>query len=277
MSKLYEDLINIIEYEPDKDVELQVQKWCKTLQRISDINNVLPSMLLLYILFLYWFGGLKGSILYIALLVVCLVLYKSYNKRQKAKINNMMSGCCFNKQLTGNMVIARYARGVRDAKKLLPAIGNSLFYLGKFEEGKRVMDLVKKYCDTPEGNAPRAIYYAMVARTELDKETVKHYIKELEMLMQEVKAPYIAKSYEVVSKYPLTLAAEEKGDYNKALELIKANENDPIISRVSVNYRLYKIAKAAGLEAEATKHSTFVLEHGGDTFYRRELEGVNRG
>ena len=67
---------------------------------------------------------------------------------------------------------------------------------------------------------------------------------------------------------------EENGDYAKALEVFEQNENDPLLQKVNLNYHLCKIAKKAGLDAEAAKHRAFVLKHGGDTFYKKELEAT---
>ena len=83
---------------------------------------------------------------------------------------------------------------------------------------------------------------------------------------------YIINTYNVISKYPTIIEVEEKGDYTKALELFTENEKDTVLQKVNRNYRLYKIAKSAGLEEEASKHKGFVLENGGDTIYKRELE-----
>jgi len=38
---------------------------------------------------------------------------------------------------------------------------------------------------------------------------------------------------------------------------------------------LHKIAVAAGMEEEAAKHREYVVENGGDTFYKSELEAFN--
>ena len=76
------------------------------------------------------------------------------------------------------------------------------------------------------------------------------------------------------SKYPLIMDAEEKGDYTKATELLQIDEKASELVKVNINYRLYKVAKVAGLEEEAAKHRAYVLEKGGDTFYKKELENV---
>ncbi len=271
MSKLYEDLLNIIDFQPDREEEAKTEKYLKILNRIWNLQITLPVMSLVLALFLYWFGGYIGCFLDAILLVVCISIYKRYRKRYKARLTNLIKECNFNKLLTAYMVMVRYARSRKDTQELLSAIGNTLFYLGEFEEAKKVMDLVEKYGDTPDGNAYRVSLYAAIARCQMDKDGVVYYTKELEKLLSQVKLPYITKAYENILRYPLLMEIEEKGDYAKALELLKEEEDEQLLNTLNRNYRLYKIAKAAGMEEEASKHRAFVLENGGDTFYKKEL------
>ena len=87
------------------------------------------------------------------------------------------------------MVMARYyVRKTPKVGALLSCIAGTLFYLGNFEEAKKVLDLICKYCDTPEGNAYRVSLYAMIKAQEKDKEAVAFYVKELETLMSRLQS-----------------------------------------------------------------------------------------
>lgn len=277
MSKLYKDLTDIIDFEPDKDEEMRTEKYCKNLRRNGDIIVSAVIILGVAAIFCIYAEISWGFYGYIIFAIVSLVLFKRYQRKYNTRVNSLVNDeCNINKALTAYMVMARYY--VRKTKKsgiLLSCIASTLFYQGKFAEAKKVLDLIRKYCDTPEGNAYRVSLYAMVASREKDKKAVEHYVKELEALMSQANSPYMTTSYSIISRYPLILEAEEKGDYAKALELLATNEKDSLLKKVNVNYRLYKVAMAAGMEEEASKHRAFVLENGGDTFYKRELEGVN--
>lgn len=274
MGKLYDELTHIIEYKPDAEVEKQADKWCKTLYKVLDFNNVFPTMMLLFVLFLYWFGGIKGCVLFVVLITTFVICYKSYNGRKKVWTMKMMNECDFNKILTVNMTIARNARRSRDRKNLLPGIGNTLFYLGRFEEAKKVADLYKKNENNSVSDWYRVTLCAIIAGYEMDRETVERCIKELEELMPQVEKTNKTQEYESIKSILPKMDAEEKGDYAKAKELMTLSENATKLDKVRINYGLYKVAKVAGLDDEATKHRDFVLENGGDTFYKRELESV---
>lgn len=272
MSKLYNDLINIIDFVPDKEEEKATEKYFRRLQDIFNFQNSFPIFILIFVLFLYCFGGYMGCILFVALIVVFVLIYKRHQKRFMTRMDSSVKKCIFSKSLTQFMVMSRYTRRPKEAQAVLPAIGNTLFNLGRFEEARRVAQLMKKYCDTPIGNMHRISLCAAIARYEMDKSGVEQYTQELQMLIPQVNTPYITKLYEGISKYPLYMEIEEKCDYARALELLKDEPNDPLLQKVSRNYRLCKIAMSAGLNDEAAKHRAFVLENGGDTFYRRELE-----
>ena len=274
MPKLYDDLINIIDFVPDKDEELKTEKYFKTLEAIGNFYTNFIPLMVLFVLFLYWFGGVGGCLLYVVFLIVCITIYKRYKSSNKARMERIMAGCDLNKMLTEFIVMARFVRGTKGAESLLPSISYVLYYMGKFDEAKKVINLVCKHCNTLVGNAHRLFLYTIIARREMDKESEEQYIRELEKLMTQVNTPVLIKAYENICKYPLIMEAEENGDYSKALELMEEYENENLLAKVSRNYGLYKIAKNAGLEAETSKHRAFVLEHGGDTFYKRELEGV---
>lgn len=276
MSKLYDDLLNIIDFRPDKEEEQVAEKYLRTSNSIFNYRNSLPVFIFLFVLSLYRFGDYIGCILILVLLIVFLILYGCHHKKYQTRISSLVNKCMFSKALTPFMVMSRYTRRAKEAQAVLPAIGNALFYLGRFEEAKNVARLMKKYCDTPTGNMHRISLCAAIARYEMDKSGVEQYTRELQMLIPQVNTPYITKLYEGILKYPLYMEVEESCDYARALEILREEPNESLLQKVSRSYRLCKIAMSAGLNDEAQKHRAFVLENGGDTFYRRELEGTIR-
>ena len=276
MPKLYYELVNIIDFVPDKEEEQVAEKFLKTSNSIYNYRNSFPVLIFLFVLFLYCFGGYIGCILFVVVLIVFLFLYRCHHKKYQTRMSSLVNKCIFNKALTQFMVMSRYTRRTKEAQAVLPAIGNTLFNLGRFEEAERVAQLMKKYCDTPIGNMHRVSLCAAIARYEMDKSGVEQYTRELEMLIPKVNTPYITKLHEAILKYPMYMEVEESCDYARAEELLKEEPNDSLLKKVSRSYRLCKIAMSAGLDEKAEKHRDFVLENGGDTFYRRELEGTIR-
>ena len=277
MSKLYKDLSDIIDFKPDKDEEALCEHNMKKVKVASDI--IISAVILLGIVAIFciyakiqW--GIYGFIVFS---VVSLIFFQCYQRKYGVRVNSLLNDKCdVNKAFTAYMVMARYyVRKTPKVGALLSCIAGTLFYLGNFEEAKKVLDLICKYCDTPEGNAYRVSLYAMIKAQEKDKEAVAFYVKELETLMSQANSPYMTTSYNTISKYHLIMEAGETGDYAKATELLQTDEKASVLKRVNINYRLYKVAKVAGMEAEAAKHRAYVIEKGGDTFYKKELENVN--
>ncbi len=276
MGRLYKDLTNIIDYEPDKDEQIKTEKYCKNLRIIADI--LISAVILLGVAAIFCiYADIKwGFYGYLIFDIVSVLLFKRYQKKYGTRLNTLVNECNINKALTAYMVMAQYYKGkTRKSGPLLSCIASVLFYLGKYEEGKKVLNLIPKYCNTPEGNAYRIALSAMVVARDKDKEAVAQCIKELETLMAQRKTSYMTVSYDIISRYPMIMEAEEKGDYAKAVELLPLDEKDSRLKRVNVNYRLYKVAMIAGMDAEAAKHREYVLENGGDTVYKRELEVSN--
>lgn len=277
MSKLYNELKNIIDFEPDCEEEIRAEKYCKSLHVIADI--LISAVIILGIATIFCIYAEMLWVFYVFLIftILSLVLFGGYKRKLGVRVNSLVNDeCNINKALTAYMVMARYyKRKTKRAGVLLLNISGVLCYLGKIEEAKKVLDLIRKYCDTPEGNAYRVSMYAMIASREKDKEAVAQYVNELEELISKAGSPYMITSYNIISKYPLIMDAEENGDYAKALELLKIDEEkDSILKKVNVNYRLYKVAKVAGLEEEADMHRAYVLEKGGDTIYKKELVNI---
>lgn len=277
MQKLYDKLTDIIDFELDKDEEIREEERCNQenliLNALFSINIIFTG----FAMFCLSEKNIWGVLPFVISLVTSVIIIKHCKKRNFERINILINvECNFNKVLTVFLVRSRYKAYATDINHiLLSDISNTLFYLGKFEEAKRTIDLIEKYCDTPMGNALRVFFYAMLARFNMDKEAVESCIKELDIIMSQINKPYITKSYAIALNYPLMIEVEERGDYAKALELLQEDENTSELERLSINYRLYKIAKVAGMEEEAAKHRAFVLEKGGDTFYKRELESVS--
>lgn len=277
MSKLYNDLVNIIDFEADREEEVRTEKYCKSLQVIANILSSVVIILGIATIFCVYAEMLWVFYVFLIFTIVSLVLFGCYKKKYGVRVNRLINDeCNINKALTSYMVIAQYyKRKTKRAGVLLLNISSILCYLGKFEEAKKVLELIRKYCDTPEGNAYRASMYAMIASREKDKEAVAQCVNELEEMISKAGSPYMTTAYNIISKYPMIMEAEENGDYAKALELLEIDEEEASnLKKVNVNYRLYKIAKVAGLEEEAAKHRAYVLEKGGDTIYKKELENI---
>ncbi len=277
MGKLYDDVMKIIDFQLDKDTENAEEQFLikerKVWYCLFFANIVVLSFAIFCIIDEFWLGFLTFPIFSL----ICVIFFRYRGIKKQKQINGLMiDECNFTKVLTIYLVRVRYHGSSQKVRHvLLWNTSSSLFYLGRFEEGKKVIDLVKKHCDTPEGKAARLFYYAMVARIRMDKEAVNACIKELDALMPNIKTPYIIKTYDTISKYPIGMETEEKGDYDKAKELIKQDEKQGTLLKLSANYRLYKVAIAAGMNDKAKEHRDFIIKNGGDTFFKKELINEN--
>ena len=158
----------------------------------------------------------------------------------------------------------------------LTAMVSEAWINGFYTKPRVDKELLEKYSDTSIAKSYRYSLLAMVALIEKDRDVINKCIEEMETLVSQSPEMYIREAYHVISKYPAMLDAEENGDYAKMSELLELDDAKTFtLKKVSANYRLYKVATVAGLEEEAAKHRGYVIENGGDTFYKKELEAAN--
>lgn len=274
MNELYKEVREIINFELDKAEEGRTHKYCKNLRIIGGVLTaliVVAGILGIYCVYadIHW-----GFYAFLAFTLLSVVLFKVYQTKNITRLTQLANDdCCVIKPLTAYVVMLQYSRRAKNCDAVLQCIGSMLFYMGKFKECKAVAGLLEKYSDTIVGKSYRYSLLAMVALVEKDRETVKTCIGEIETLVSQTPAQYVREAFHIISKYPEILEAEESGDYAKMMELLELDDAKTFtLKKISANYRLYKVAIVAGLKEEASKHRAYVVEKGGDTFYKKELE-----
>lgn len=262
MTELYKEVRGIINFELDQTEEENVRKYCKNLRMISRI--LMPMIVIAGIFGIYCiYADIHWGFYAFVAFAFCSVIFKT--AYQKKYINHLMqlvnNDCSVAKALTGYIVMLEYSRGVKNCDSMLQCIGSLLFYMGKFEECKAIAGLMDKYYDTNVVKAYRYSLLAMVALMEKDTDTINSCIEELETLVSQSIEQYVRDAHRLISRYPEILEAEETGDYAKVVEIAEANDDAKTFTpkKVASNYRLYKVAIAAGMEAEAAKHRAYVL------------------
>ncbi len=274
MNELYKEVMGIINFELDKAEEERIHKYCKNLRIIGGVLTALIILAGIFGIYCVYADIHWGFYAFLAFTLLSVVLFKVYQTKNITRLTRLTNdGCCVIKPLTAYVVMLQYSRRAKNCDAVLQCIGSMLFYMGKFEECKAIAGLLEKYSDTIVGKSYRYSLLAMVALIEKDRETVKTCIEEIETLVSQTPAQYVREAFRIISKYPEILEAEESGDYAKMMELLELDDAKTFtLKKVSTNYRLYKVAIVAGLEEEASKHRAYVLEKGGDTFYKKELE-----
>ncbi len=276
MNDLYKDIMEVVNFELDLDEQKKAHKYCKNLRMMAGILTTLIVLLGVFAIYCIHADVRWGFYAFLVFAVLCIVISKTYKRKYAQRVVRLINDCSVNKGLAAHVAMASYVRKGEKGDTILSCIGSVLFYLGKMEECKKIADLLDKYCDTVIGNAYAISLRSMVALYEKDRETLGKCLNEFATIASQSSAQYITMAYDVIKRYPMILEAEENGDYANALELLKLDEKkEPVIKKVSANYRLYKVAKAAGMEAEASEHRSYVLQNGGDTFYKKELETAN--
>lgn len=276
MKELYNEVRQIIDFELDAAEEKYSFAYCRNLWRASGILTslvVIGGIFGIYCIYadIHW-----GFYIFFAFALGSVICFKAYRKKYMKHVAQLFNDdCCVIKALTAYVVMLKHSRRGENGEALLAWIGTTLFYLGKFDECKEIVGLIEENFDTNIGKAYRCSLLAIVALYERNEETIELCKKELETAVSQMPERYAREAYSVISKYPEIMEAEENGNYDKMVLLLKTNNGqNTTLKKVSENYRLYKVAKAAGMEMEAAEHRAYVLEKGGDTFYKKELENV---
>ncbi len=276
MKELYKEVRENVNFELDEEELQKVIKYCKTCRAIAYDN--LPLIVIGFAVTLYCISvDIYWVLLFFLLYLIILNIWKrSYQKKYAMYLLGLANDDCnVAKALTAFVTMIKYTKRKKTLVIILGNIGSFLFYMGKFEECQKVTGLLDKYYDTPVSKAYVLSLRAMMALYRKDKGLVEKCIKDFETLMSQCSERYISDAYKVVARYPAIMDAEESGDYVKMTELLQTDdEKDVTLKKVTANYRLYKVAKTAGLEEKAERHRTYVLEKGGETFYKKELECI---
>ena len=278
MNELSKEVREIINFELEQTEEARAHKYCKKLRVIGVVLAVLVVVAGIFGIYCVYADIHWGFYAFLVFALISVALFKVYQTKNIMRLTQLTNDdCCVIKPLTAYVVMLQYSRRAKNYDTVLQCIGSMLFYMGKFEECKAVAGLLEKYSDTSIAKSYRYSLLAMVALIEKDRDVINKCIEEMETLVSQSPEMYIREAYRVISKYPAMLDAEENGDYAKMSELLELDDAKTFtLKKVSANYRLYKVATVAGLEEEAAKHRGYVIENGGDTFYKKELEVANR-
>ena len=277
MKELCKEVREIIDFELDKAEEERTHKYCKNLRIMGVVLTVLIAAAGIFGIYCVYADIHWGFYAFLAFALLSVVLFKVYQAKNITRLTRLTNDdCCVIKPLTAYVVMLQYSRRAKNCDAVLQCIGSMLFYMGRFEECKAVAALLERYSDTNIGKSYRYSLLAMVALLEKDSDTILKCIEEIETLVSLSPELYVREAYRVISKYPEILKAEESGDYIKMEELLESDDAKTFtLKKVSANYRLYKVAAVAGMEAEASEHRAFVIQNGGDTFYKKELELID--
>lgn len=278
MNELGKEVREFINFELDQAEEARAHKYCKNLRVTGVVLAVLVVAAGIFGIYCVYADIHWGFCAFLVFALLSVVLFKVYQAKNITRLTRLTNDdCCVIKPLTAYVVMLQYSRRAKNYDTVLQCIGSMLFYMGKFEECKAVSGLLEKYSGTSIAKSYRYSLLAMVALVEKDRDVIDKCIEEMETLVSQSPEVYIREAYRVISKYPAMLDAEENGDYVKMSELLELDDAKTFtLKKVSANYRLYKVATVAGLEEEAAKHRGYVIENGGDTFYKKELEAANQ-
>lgn len=276
MNELSKEVGEILNFELEQAEEARTHKYCKRLRVIGVVLALLVVVAGIFGIYCVYADIHWGFYAFLVFALLSVVLFKVYQAKNIMRLTRLTNDdCCVIKPLTAYVVMLQYSRRAKNYDTVLQCIGSMLFYMGKFEECKAVAGLLEKYSDTSIGKSYRYSLLAMVALLVKDKETIVKCIEGMETLVSQTPEQYVREACRIISKYPEILEAEENGDYAKMTELLETdNAKTFTLKKVSANYRLYKAAVAAGMEAEASEHRSYVLQNGGDTFYKKELEAA---
>lgn len=273
MTELYKEAEAIVMFEKDCEEELRTEKF---LRFMKATRWIYLAIIILTVLFMIWWTFSQQHlmfVLYFAFVILCIVgIYLYKRKFMKNMFYLQFTACNMKKALTVYLVMLRNSKEIERSDAGLYGIGSVLLCMGEFEKATEIAKLIERYCNTAAAKE-----YALTIRTtaafyKKDTEAMQSGIEQLAQMASQNATPFVGRTYSAAASYPQILKLEENSDYAGALELLSKEEyNRETLSKVSSNYRLYRIAKAVGMEQEAARHKEFVLANGGDSFYRKSI------
>lgn len=277
MTEIYKELIATIKVDIGEAEKKFVDRYCACLKLWVVVLSAIVSVTTIWAIYgIFQEHPLRflGYPLFLILFIVCM----RYKAKQLMKIRDSINEECNpEKGLSYYMSLASKVK--KQKKNLwensLYCIGLSLFYAGRFEDCKKILPFFDKYCKGPKGGLRYTLLCMILAYQQKDVNALTAHAKALEELLKTHKEISMQIPCEKALKYPALLDLKERGEYEAVHGLLSSYstaQKVPVMTKVINNYCLYHTAKAAGMEKEAAEHKAFVLEYGGTTFYKKELE-----
>lgn len=274
MTELYKEAEAIVMFEKDCEEELRTEKF---LRFMKATRWIYLAIIILTVLFMIWWTFSQQHlmfVLYFAFVILCIVgIYLYKRKFMKNMFYLQFTACNMKKALTVYLVILRNSKEIEKSDAGLYGIGSVLLCMGEFDKAIEIANLIERYTNTATSKVYALIIRTSAAFYKKETETLESCIEQLGQMAAQNATPFIRPTYNMASEYPEILKFQENLDYAGALELLSKEEyNRETLSKVSSNYRLYRIAKDVGMEQEAARHKEFVLANGGDSFYCKNIE-----
>lgn len=273
MSKVYQDILSLIDVEIDEEEKARINKYIKKFQMwrvIMYISAFVACGVAIY--------GISRGVIWGFLTFVVPFFIMSKNKAlRKSEADRVRfiinEKCDAGKALSAYVCLTGKGKQKGGWEALLYNICATLNYAGRTEDCEKIMTLFDKYCNNKVGMAYKKLLQISNAYQAQDAEKLNKYVEEMNALIADKKVMMVMQvASQRAYKYPALLEAEQKGDYEAVHEMLDPNDEiDPRLKLVTDYYRLYKVAKVAGMEEVAAEHRAFVLENGGDTYYKKEL------
>lgn len=154
-------------------------------------------------------------------------------------------------------------------------VASALYYDGRFEEVKTVIQIMRKYERTDFDRALAEILSCKIAHHERDRQAMSEHIAILRPLGDQTHlyGRWQHLYYEILEYWDL-MNLEAEHSYKKLYSKYMRSESysGTMLNEVKRNYHLALIAHDMNDSVKAEKHRAFVLKNGGTLWYKRQLE-----
>ena len=239
MNRMYQEVLGDIRVDIDKNIQADVEKYCKKLRLILVLATLVIVAAGIYAIYGISQGNLWGLVLEIILAIVIRFAVEAYKQKEWSKYRFYINELCdVNKALSAYYTVLGKSFRKKIAPTSLYNVGMTLFYGGRFEDCRKVSEYLLKSGDDISGGCS-AVLLAGIAYQQKDRAALEQQRGKLQMHMQKKKAKMVLLPMaQAVDKYFGLLDAEEAGDYEKMCELTSCNlEIDPNLKCTIDNYR----------------------------------------
>lgn len=277
MMQQYKDLINAVDIEILEEDKLHAKKKVRVLLTFAISGTVVAAAAITCAMAMLFMESMRvWTRSLAAVLIFLLIVDYTYAIKDAIKTMKILNQDCNpQKMLSRYVAQLAYLRKSSAWGRAFHQICAALSYERRYDDMKKILLLFPKYCTDDDSCFQYEYLWAKITYYEKNEEAMQMHCN---YLREYVRTRGLKKKFRVIyedaMQCPVLSQIEKEKDYARGYEIFCAwNEKSrSMLQKVMANYKMYQMAKGMGDEVKAEEHRRFVLEHGGTTSMKRELE-----
>lgn len=274
--KQFDDLVSAITIYVCPDDKKEMNRY---VYKAKALKVILIFILLLYIvstiLNFHIVAGVAGVFSVVGM-IRYIKLRKTTSKRVKSTI---LVECNAERMLSVTTALIEYTSTDKAWGTHFYNIGSALYYAGRFNDVEKVIELMKRYRQSPLDHIKMTLLNCRLNYYYKNEIILQEYCDDLRKQSKQLKHHrLLSEFFEEAMQYPILLQLEHQGSYELIYEMYRLGKSSSMLAMVKRNYYMHQAAMGMGNYESAEVHRDFVLANGGDFWYKKnlQLQMINR-